>query len=265
MLELNRIYNMDCIEGMRMLDDESVDLVVTSPPYDDLRKYGNVGVGWNFEIFKECAVEIHRVIKRGGVVVWNVNDRVVKGSRTATPFRQVLYFMELGLNLNDTMIWVKTNPMPTVRQPRYAPCFEYMFVFSKGAPKTFNPIMRPCKCGGKTYNSTCKNMDGESGRTHKTFNINKETIDNNVWEFAIAQNKTPHPAVFPYELPYRHIKSWTNEGDIVLDPFMGSGTTAVAAMDLKRRYIGFEVNPEYCSVIEKRVDEFNTNEHNKLF
>lgn len=255
-METNKIYQGDCVEVMKTFPSKSIDLIVTSPPYDDLRKYGGVGSKWNFEVFKACANEMYRIIKDGGVIVWNVNDRVIKGSRTGTPFKQVLYFMELGLNLNDTMIWVKTNPMPTVKQPRYAPCFEYMFVFSKGTPKTFNPIMRRCKCSGKVYDSTCKNMGGENGRIHKTFNINKETVDNNVWEFAVAQNKTGHPAVFPYELPYRHIKSWANEGDIVLDPFIGSGTTALAAIDLKRQYIGIEINAEYVDIANKQIENY---------
>lgn len=147
----------------------------------------------------------------------------------------------------------KTNPMPVVKQPRYNPVFEYMFIFSKGKPKTFNPIMEPCKCAGLKYDSTCKNMDGESGRTRKTFNINKEKVKGNIWKIAVAQNKTAHPAVFPLQLALDHIKSWTNEGDIVLDPFMGSGTTALAAKMLNRNYVGIEMCEEYCEIIENRL------------
>lgn len=255
-MEYNKIYQVNCIDVMKTFDDESIDLIVTSPPYDDLRKYGNKSE-WNFGTFVQCAEQMNRLLKMGGVIVWNVNDRVINGSRTATPFKQVLHFMSLGLNLNDTMIWKKTNPMPTVKQPRYSPCFEYMFVFSKGVPKTFNPIMRECKCSDRVYDSTCKNIDGESGRTHKTFNINKETVDYNVWEIAVAQNKTGHPAVFPYEIPYRHILTWTNEDDVVLDPFIGSGTTASAAIDLNRRYIGIEINEEYCKIANDEIKNKN--------
>lgn len=147
----------------------------------------------------------------------------------------------------------KTNPMPVVKQPRYNPVFEYMFVFSKGKPKTFNPIMEPCKCAGLNYNSTCKNMGGENGRTKKNFNINKEKVKSNIWEIAVAQNKTKHPAVFPIQIPIDHIKTWTNEGDIVLDPFIGSGTTALAAKRLNRNYIGIDMSKEYCNIAIERL------------
>jgi site-specific DNA-methyltransferase (adenine-specific) len=151
----------------------------------------------------------------------------------------------------------KKNPMPEVRQPRYAQEFEYMFVFSKGKPKTFNPIMVPTKCGGQVYNSTCKNIDGESGRTKKNFVINSEKVHGNIFEIAVARNQgeKKHPAVFPEELADIHVKTWSNEGDLVLDPFMGSGTTAVSAIKNKRNYIGFDVNGEYCEMARDRIEQ----------
>lgn len=255
MLETNKIHLGDSAEILKQFPDNSIDLVVTSPPYDNLRKYNGIGETWNHTKFQEIAKELARVLKEGGVIVWNVNDKTENGSKTGTSFRQALYFMELGLNLNDTMIWKKTNPMPVVKQPRYNPVFEYMFIFSKGKPKTFNPIMEPCKCAGIKYDSTCKNMGGESGRTHKTFNVNKEKVMGNVWEIAVAQNKTIHPATFPIEIPLRHIKSWTNENDIVLDPFMGSGTSALASIKLNRKYIGIEMNEEYYKLILERINK----------
>jgi len=254
-IELDNIYNVNCLDGLQMMPDKSVDCVITSPPYDDLRKYGTKEGSWNFDMFKTIALELIRVLKDGGVIVWNVNDQTKNGSKTGNSFRQCLFFMENGLNLNDTMIWRKTNPMPQVRQPRYASCFEYMFILSKGKPKTFNPIMRKTKCGGQNYDSTCKNMGGENGRTEKHFKINKEAVEYNIWEIAIAQNKTGHPAVFPEELASRHVKSWTNEGDVVLDPFMGSGTTAIAAMKEGRHFIGFEVNTEYFEKSLERIEK----------
>jgi site-specific DNA-methyltransferase (adenine-specific) len=244
-MELNNIYLGDSEELLKELPDNYVDLVVTSPPYDNLRKYNGVGETWNHEKFKKIAKELERILKPGGIIVWNVNDKTENGSETGTSFRQALYFMdECRLNLNDTMIFAKKNPMPQVKQPRYNQVFEYMFVFSKGAPKTFNPIMIPCKCAGQNYDSTCKNMGGESGRTRKHFKINNEKVDDNIWYMPVANNKTVHPAVYPYELPHRHIISWTNEGDLVLDPFIGSGTTALAAIDTGRNYLGFEMNEE---------------------
>ena len=251
----NRLILGDAETVLKEMEENSIDLVVTSPPYDNLRKYNGSGDSWNHEKFKAIAKELYRVMKDGGVVVWVVNDKTEKGSKTGTSFKQALYFMEIGFNLNDTMIWKKTNPMPQVRQPRYSACFEYMFIFSKGKPKTFNPIMRPCKCAGMFYDSTGKNMDGESGRHKLTYNVNNEMVDYNVWEIAIAQNKTGHPAVFPYEIAKRHILSWSNEGDVVLDPFMGSGTTILAAIDLKRKYVGIEFEVEYYDMTKKRIEE----------
>lgn len=256
-MDLNKIHLGDSEELLKELPDDFVDLVVTSPPYDNLRKYNGVGETWNHEKFKKIADQLVRTLKPGGIIVWNVNDKTEGGSETGTSFRQALYFMDAGLKLNDTMIWLKTNPMPQVKQPRYNQVFEYMFVFSKGAPKTFNPIMVPCKCAGQDYDSTCKNMGGENGRTKKHFKINSEKVDDNVWQFAIAQNKSPNPAVFPIELPRRHILSWTNPGDIVLDPFIGSGTTALAAIELGRKYLGFEMNEEYFDWTCKKIEEIS--------
>ena len=220
MLDLNKIYNVDLVEGMRLLSNNSIDLTVTSPPYDNLRKYN--GFDWNFE---ETAKELYRITKNGGVVVWVVGDATIKGSETGTSFKQALFFKSIGFNLHDTMIWQKTNPMPKVKTKRYFDVFEYMFVFSKGQPKTFSPLLVDCKFGGKTYNSTCKNIGGENGRTKKEFILNNKRYANNIWQIAIAQNKTSHPAVFPLKL----------------------------ALELNRRFIGFEISKEYCEMANERL------------
>lgn len=248
-----RLINDDAELALDKLDENSVDLVVTSPPYDALRKYTEDGV-WSEDKCRAIISKLHRVVKDGGVVVWVVGDQTKNGSETGTSFKEALMFMEEGFNLNDTMIWEKKNPMPQVKQKRYGQVFEYMFVFSKGQPKTFNPIMVPCKCAGQKYDSTCKNMGGENGRTKKSFNINEEKVKSNIWEIAIAQNKTGHPAVFPYELAYDHIRSWSNKGDVVLDPFMGSGTTGLAAKDLNRDFIGIEISENYWRMSLERIE-----------
>lgn len=244
------LYNEDCLSGMRKIDDESIDLVVTSPPYDDLRKYN----GYSFD-FNGIAKELYRVIKKGGVVVWIVSDGTKNGSETGTSFEQALYFKKIGFNIHDTMIWQKTNPMPKVKTKRYFDVFEYMFVFSKGQPKTFNPITVECKFGGKVYSSTCKNMGGENGRTKKEFILNKTRYANNIWQIAVAQNKTGHPAVFPRKIAHDHIISWSNKGDTVLDPFSGSGTTAIEAINNGRKFIGFEISKEYYDKSLQRIND----------
>lgn len=261
-MKRNNIYCADSAILVDSLDKESIDLVVTSPPYDNLRAYNGYGKGWCKDKFERIAIGLIRALKNGGVIVWVVNDKVEKGSKTMTHFEQCQFFVKNGLNLNDEMIWRKTNPMPQVKQKRYTQCFEHMFVFSKGQPKTFNPIMIPTKNGGKHYKSTAKKITDENERRELDYHVNCEMVDYNIWEIAVAPNKEKylvngkeikHPAVFPYELPYRHIKTWTNEGDIVLDPFAGSGTTLIAARDLGRDYIGFEINPDYYEIMRQRL------------
>lgn len=242
----------DCLEVMKTLESESVDLVITSPPYDDLRNY-------NSKVdFRLVSKELYRILKRGGVVVWNVNDRVKNGSKSLSSFKQALIFNEVGFNVNDVMIWEKTNPMPQVKQPRYNQVFEYMFIFCKGKPKTFNPLLVDCKSAGVSYKSTCKKITKGKERQHKEFTINKKKVDSNIWRIAVAQNKTEHPAVFPLELPMKHILSWCNEKEVVLDCFMGSGTTGVACKLLERDFIGIELDKKYFEIAKKRIEETKT-------
>ena len=180
------------------------------------------------------------------------------------------------------MIWKKKNPMPQVKQKRYSDCFEYMFVFSKGFPKTFNPITVPCKSSGKIYNSTGKNIGGENGRRELNYIVNSEKVKENIWEYGVASNKKTitvekindtsdieykevrHPAVFPINLVIDHINSWTNEGDVVLDPFMGSGTVALASILTNRQYIGIEMNDEYYQLCLKNIEDLNSKNEIKI-
>lgn len=254
MIERNNIYKGDCAELLKQVESNSIDLVITSPPYDDLRTYGGDNFGWCFNKFKEIVPELYRVMKDGGVVVWVVNDKTVEGSKTLSSFKQALEFKENGFLVNDVMIWRKTNVMPMFKRCRYTDCFEYMFIFSKGAPKTFNPLMVECKYGGKTYNSTAKVMGGESGRRELNYEVNREKMRENIWDIAVAQNKTNHPAVFPAAIAADHIESWSNEGDVVLDIFAGSGTTLMEAKRMRRDYIGFEISDEFYELCKRRVD-----------
>lgn len=252
-MNVNRIYNMDCVQGMKMLPDESVDLTVTSPPYDELRTYK--GFEWDFEA---TARELYRVTKQGGVVVWIVNDATIKGSETGTSFKQALFFKECGFNLHDTMIWQKISPF--THKNRYIPCFEYMFVFSKGTPKTANLIRdRKNKYGGTQIHGTERLRNGEMKNLsikQKSKCVKEFGARFNIWDMPPNKNnKSGHPAVFPEKLAIDHILSWSNPGDIVLDPFIGSGTTAKAAVTTKRKYIGFEISQEYCDIASERLME----------
>ena len=256
MIQLDTIYNEDCLEGMKRIDDASVDCVVTSPPYDNLRKYGGVAEGWNFDKFKAIAQQIARVLKQGGVCVWVVSDGVVNGSETGTSFRQALYFMECGLLLYDTMIYLKANPIPQT-QRRYEQTFEYMFVVSKGKPATFNPIMEKCVRAGKpqqwgrsinTDERTAKHLRADDIRFSREMKIH-----GNVFTYSVGGNKTGHPAVFPERLALEQIYSWSNTNDLILDPFIGSGTTAIACIKEHRHFLGFELNKEYFNIAQRRI------------
>jgi DNA modification methylase len=255
-IELNRIYQMDCAEGMRLLPEGSVDLTVTSPPYDNLRTYN----GYSFD-FEKIAQELYRVTKSGGVVVWVVGDATINGSETGTSFRQALYFKEIGFSLHDTMIYLKTKPTPQAQHPRYQPAFEYMFVFCKGyPPKTFNPLKEPTKHTGKVVKTNGqRNADNTfRHKNGKLIEIRKEKTRSNVWAYSNFRPsdmpKDGHPAIFPEALASDHILSWSNPGDIVLDPFMGSGTTAKMAILTGRNFVGFEISREYIEIANKRLE-----------
>ena len=242
-----KIYNDDCLSVLSNINENLIDLTVTSPPYDNLRTYNN-SLKWNFDIFKEIANQLYRVTKQGGVVVWVVGDATIKGSETGTSFKQALYFKEVGFNLHDTMIYQKKNPVP-YKHNRYNPCFEYMFILSKLKPKTVNLITEPKK---NIMPGTFRQKDG----TLKNANSKKVTtrkIKNNVWTYGVGRNSTKHPATFPEKLAHDHIISWSNEGDTVLDPFMGSGTTGKMAKQLNRSFIGIEKVKEYCDIAKERI------------
>jgi len=248
-MKTNTIYNENCLDTMARMEDNFIDLTVTSPPYDDLRTYN----GYSFP-FEDIAKELLRVTKDGGVVVWVVGDETKKFNESGTSFKQALYFKELGFNLLDTMIYYKQNyapAYPTLR--RYANQFEYMFVFSKGRPNTFNPIQKP-KVRNKIEKVAYRQKDGSLKR--KVKEKGRVTKDaSNVWEFAVGGNLSGHPAVFPEKLANDHILSWSNESNLVYDPFMGSGTTAKMAIVNNRRYVGSEMSKEYCEIAEERINK----------
>jgi DNA modification methylase len=250
MLEINKIYNMDNVEGLKLLDDCSVDLTVTSPPYDNLREYK----GFSFD-FENVAKQLYRVTKNGGVVVWVVNDTTCKFRESLSSFKQILYFVDTcGFGLLDTMIFAKKDyPPPYPSLKRYANQFEFMFVLSKGRPKTFNPIQID-KIGLGEGKKAFRKSNGELRRKDVKDNGKKTKPASNLWFYQVGGgNGYDHPAIFPEKLANDHIVSWSNEGDIVLDPFMGSGTTAKMSILNKRNYIGFEIAKEYYEMSLSRL------------
>lgn len=243
----------DCLPQLKTLPGQSIDLTITSPPYDNLRDY--TGFDWNFE---EIAKELYRVTKEGGVVVWIVADGTANGSETGSSFKQALFFMQCGFRLNDTMIWEKDSfSFPEL--VRYPQVFEYMFIFSKGKPKTFNPIRdRKNKHCGMAIHGTYRQKDGSTiprgERWTDNGGIKEYGFRFNVWHIpSVKNNRTGHPAVFPESLVIDHIKTWSNKGDVILDIFLGSGTTALAAIKTERHYIGFEISNEYFKIAQQRI------------
>lgn len=259
---MNQVIQGNCVELMRGLGNDFVDLTITSPPYDDLRTYN----GYSFD-FEGVASELYRITKKGGVVVWVVGDKTTKGSESLTSFKQALFFKEVGFNMHDTMIYAKENVFGGSGNPprRYAQSFEYMFVLSKGTPKTFNPIKEPCiKSGTKFTGITRKNQqsDGEKPESKRYIEgkVKKEKIVKNIFSYKVGFNMTSkdkiafqHPAIFPEKLAEDQVLSWSNERDLVFDPFAGSGTTLKMAKLHNREYLGFEISEEYCEIAKERI------------
>lgn len=257
---LGHITNGNCAEVLSSIESNSIDLVVTSPPYDNLRDYKKDSP-WTFDSFKKIAKQLYRVIKEGGVVVWVVGDSVIKGNKSLTSFKQALYFQQIGFNMFDVIIYEKSGVSPPHKK-RYFNAFEYMFILSKGLPKTINLIEdKPNRwAGASTFGSvTRRERDGsltlKGKKTIKAFGVRT-----NIWKYNNGKGFATkdkiayeHPAIFPEKLVEDHIISWSNEGDIVLDPFCGSGTVIKVASSLNRQWLGIEISQEYCDIAKKRL------------
>ncbi len=255
--EINNIYCADSRLALQSLPDDYVDLTVTSPPYDNLRDYTKEFSAQMFD-WRGIIKQLYRVTKSGGVVVWVVADATIKGSETGTSFRQALYAMDCGFNLHDTMIYEKKNYIPLTHN-RYEQAFEYAFVLSKDKPKTFNPIMKENKTVRKR-NATSDFSLSSGKKIRKPATTKKQSFQNNIWRYNVGYNVSTkdkdafnHPAIFPEQLAHDHIISWSNPGDLVLDPFMGSGTVAKMAQETGRKYLGFDLSPEYVEIAKRRV------------
>ena len=255
--QIDKIYNEHCLETMSRMSENFVDLTITSPPYDDMRNYK----GHGFNDFEKIVPELLRVTKNDGVVVWIVGDQTIKGDETGTSFRQALFFKEVGFNLFDTMIYLKTPRGAVGNNRTYWQTFEYMFVFAKGSPKTINLIKDRANKEARTGDRGTKRLKNGSLLNLKRAGYDEFGRRTNVWEYLIGKGHSAtdnfayqHPAIFPEKLALDHIISWSNEGDLVYDPFAGSGTSAKMAKKSKRHYIGSEISSEYCKIAENRLD-----------
>lgn len=250
--EINHIYNIDCLVGMKKLPENCIDLVVTSPPYDDLRNYK----GYHFD-FDNIALELLRIVKKGGIVVWVVGDKISNGDKTLTSFKHAIYFQKIGFNVHDVMIYRKKNT-PFMRSNAYTNCYEFMFILSKGKPNTFNPLKTKTARQGLERLVHNKKADGVNKKVLGELKAEKTLT--NIWDYAVGLGGSTndkiafkHPAIFPEKLAQDHILSWSNEGDLVFDPMCGSGTTCKMAKLNHRNYLGMEISEEYTKIAQERM------------
>jgi DNA modification methylase len=248
------IYQGDNCSLLKHIPDNSVDMAITSPPYDGLRTYNSK---WVFD-FEMLSKELYRTLKPGGVLVWVVGDSVENGGETLTSMRQAIHFVDVcGFRMHDTMIYQKDGA-PFPESNRYLQEFEYMLVLSKGAPRVHNLLTDKTLYGASATNSS--RLKG--GSTEKfQYELKKPTRTlPNVWYVTSGYMKTTkdkeafaHPAMFPEKLAERHILTWSNPGDIVIDPFMGSGTTAKMCKIHGRKWWGCDVSQVYCDLARQRL------------
>jgi site-specific DNA-methyltransferase (adenine-specific) len=266
MLELNKIYCMDNVEGMKLLDDNCIDLVITSPPYADFRQYHSYS--WDFDAL---ATILLQKLKPGGVVVWVVGDKTTRGSEECVPYKQVLRFKELGYNIWDSMIFHRYIPYTAL--VRYNQDFEFMFVLSKGKVKTFNPLKIPKIYNTKPNQAKTKSLRQPDGRVTRLDEKGIKRVEESclrptktrgcIWHYDSGYMHTTedkeayeHPAMFPEQLVEDHLLSWSLPGDLIVDPFMGSGTVGKVSVLNNRNYIGFDVSQEYCDLAERRIAKY---------
>ncbi len=254
-MEPGRIYLENCIDTLTKMPDDLIDMTITSPPYDDLRDYN----GYHFPV-EDIAALLYQKTRPGGVVIWVVGDRTLNGDETLTSFRHAITFQDAGFRVHDTMIYAKNNPIPSDCGKRYRQAFEYMFCFSKGQPKTFNPLMQLIK-QEKAFKSFRITKVGRNDLDHDHV-APKERKINNIFFYNVGTSSSKdkiafkHPAIFPEQLVEDQIKTWTNAGDLVYDCFMGSGTTAKMAQQLDRQWFGSEISQEYVDIANERLEQY---------
>lgn len=255
-IPLNKIICGDAVDELKKFPNNSIDLVVTSPPYDGIRKYN----GFSFDLHS-TGKEIYRVLKEGGMAVMVIQDQTKDFGKSLTSFRTVVDWVDnIGFKLFETVIYRKHGTEGAWWKYRFRVDHEYMPIFLKGEkPKYFDkePLKIPSKHGGKIMTgSGNRRTDGTTTKT-VTRPINPMKCRGTIWDYLMAGDKDElkrkHPAVFPDKIPIDFIQCFCPPNGIVLDPFIGCGTTAVAAKRLKRNYIGIDISEEYCNLAKERI------------
>jgi len=248
---MNKLICCDCVEGLKTLPTGSIPLVITSPPWDDLRQY--CGFDWDF---KTTAEELHRVISPRGVCCWHVADQVSNGTESLTSFKQALYFRSIGFLVNTLVI---DQHIPNRHLHRYGQTVQFVFVLSKGNPKVFHPIKDvPNASAGHVRPFNNRDVDGTQRYQYDPPPISDFRCRSAVWWISAGGHSDGditrhHPAVFNERLVKDLMVSFSDAGQVVLDPFSGVGTVAVVALKEGRRYLGFEISPQYHALSLKRV------------
>ncbi len=253
---INSIICGDCVDVMKKMPSNSIDLVVTSPPYDSVRKYN----GFSYDLHK-TGEELFRILKDGGIIAMVIQDQTKNFGKSLTSFRTVVDWVDnIGFKLFETVIYRKHGTEGAWWTHRFRVDHEYMPIFIKGErPAFFNkePLKIPSIHGGKVMTgSGNRRTDGKTTKTI-TRPINAMKCRGTIWDYLNAGDKNPlkrkHPAVFPDKIPHDFIQCFCPPGGIVLDPFVGSGSTAVSAKQLNRNYIGIDISKEYCQLAEERL------------
>ncbi|MFH1192783.1 MAG: transcriptional repressor LexA [Candidatus Jorgensenbacteria bacterium] len=255
-LPLNKIICGDTVEVMKKFPDNSVDMIITSPPYDSIRDYK----GFSFNLH-ETGKEIFRVLKGGGIAVMVIQDQTKNFGKSLTSFKTIIDWCDnVGFKLFETTIYRKYGAEGAWWNKRFRVDHEYMPIFLKGdRPHYFNKehLKIPSKHGGKTLTGGGTRLTNGVRINTRPIKINPMKCRGTIWEYMTAGDgsrlKHQHPATFPNQLPYDFINCFCPPGGIVLDPFVGSGTTTVAAKNLGRKYIGIDIAKEYCNIAERRM------------
>lgn len=244
-MELNTIYNEDCLEGMKKLEDNSIDLVVTSPPYNIKKKYSSYKDDLSLQEYlaflKKVLQESARVLKPKGNIMINVGNYIDKNGN-AIPISYFIFDMlnDLDLNFRQEIVWY----------------FQGGLSATKKLSGRFENILWLYK---EDYVFNLENIRVKEWKQVDKRNNPNGKNPTNVWEINRvaygSKEKTEHPAQFPTEMIERITKGWSNEGGVVLDPFMGSGTTAIACLNTGRNYIGFELDEGYYKSSLERIEE----------